>query len=121
MTTNASTKYDNVTCATLAAGDAVSIEGAIQRDRSVLASEIEKKGGSSGGGGKTSVSGMLSGLGGSCPARTFTVSGTKVTTNSSTTFSGLSCSSLANGTKVDVEGTKQPDGSLVATEVDKED
>lgn len=119
--TNASTKYDNVTCATLAAGDSVQVEGTTQTGGAVLAAEIEKKGGSSGGSGKTSVSGTLSGLGGACPARTFTVSGTKVTTNSSTTFSGVSCSSLANGTKVDVEGTKQADGSLVATEVDKED
>ena len=120
VTTNASTRYDKVTCATLAAGDSVSIEGATQKDGSILASEIEKEGGS-GGGGKTEVSGTLSGLGGACPARTFTVSGTKVTTNGSTQYDGISCATLANGTKVDVEGTKQPDGSVVATEVGRDD
>ena len=121
VTTNASTKYDKVTCATLAAGDSVSIEGATQKDGSILASEIEKEGGSPGGSGKTSVSGVLSGLGGACPARTFTVSGTKVTTNSSTQYDDISCATLANGTPVEVKGTRQLDGSVVATEVGKDD
>ena len=46
VVTNSSTKFDNVTCAALAAGDTVSGEGTKQTDGSVLAKEVEKVGGS---------------------------------------------------------------------------
>lgn len=57
-----------------------------------------------------------------CPAVTFKVgetagTATKVTTTSTTTFSGVTCATLANGAKVEVEGTKQTDGSITAASV----
>ena len=53
-----------------------------------------------------------------CPNLTFTVQGTTVKTNSSTKFEHGPCSQIANGTKVDVEGTRQSDNSVLAKEVD---
>jgi hypothetical protein len=39
-------------------------------------------------------------------------------TSSSTSFSGVACAAIVNGAKVEVEGTRQPDGSIVATVVE---
>ena len=47
-----------------------------------------------------------------CPNLTFTVQNTTVKTNSSTKFDGGQCSQIANGTKVEVEGTRQGDNVL---------
>lgn len=119
--TSASTKFDDTTCASLAKGDSVSVEGAKQADGSLLAKEVEKKSGSSSG--KAEVTGPLSGLGGSCPAVTFTVNGTKVSTNASTKYDdGLSCATLASvptSLKLEVEGMKQSDGSILASVIGK--
>lgn len=119
--TSASTKFDDTTCTSLAKGDSVSVEGAKQTDGSVLAKEVEKKSGSSSG--KAEVTGSLSGLGGSCPAVTFTVNGTKVSTNGSTKYdNGLSCAALSSvptSLKLEVEGMKQSDGSILASVIGK--
>jgi Domain of unknown function (DUF5666)/Putative binding domain, N-terminal len=64
--------------------------------------------------------GSVSGLSGTCPALTFTVRGRTVRTNGSTDFRGGSCSALRNGDNVDVRGTTQPDGSVLASRVDRE-
>jgi hypothetical protein len=67
------------------------------------------------------VSGTVSALSGTCPSLTFTVRSTKVMTNASTQFKGVACSALANGSSVDVEGTRQTNGSVLATHVGKDD
>ena len=64
------------------------------------------------------VSGVIaSAPSGSCPAISFTVGGTAVVTNSSTRFDDVACSALAKGTVVTVEGTTQPNGSILALEL----
>lgn len=68
-------------------------------------------------GSEAEVSGPLSGLAGACPALAFTVSSTQVTTDGSTRFEGVKCSALANGSRVEVQGTKQANGSVVAARV----
>jgi hypothetical protein len=55
-----------------------------------------------------------------CPAISFTVGSTSVSTNSSTEFKGGACSTLKNGDKVKVEGTKQSSGAILAKEVKKQ-
>jgi len=66
----------------------------------------------------TTVSGVISGSTGTCPAVTFTVSSTKITVNSSTTYPGTTCADATkNGANVKVTGTKQTDGSILATSV----
>jgi len=70
--------------------------------------------------GQAEASGAISGLTPGCPSISFMLSGTAVTTNSSTEFKGASCSSLQNGDRVKVEGTKQPSGAILAKEVKKQ-
>jgi hypothetical protein len=59
----------------------------------------------------------VSGLGGTCPALTFTVNSTRVSTNASTQFLKGTCGQLKNGTKVEVEGARLSDGSITAAKV----
>ena len=75
------------------------------------------------------VEGKISGLAGTgtCPALTFnvvtgttTTTTTKVTTNAATKFDDVLCTALANGQVVEVKGTKQTDGSILATKVELE-
>ena len=119
VTTSASTTFDDVSCANLANNARVEVEGIKQADGSVLATRVELESG------PDEVEGTVfefSGSG-SCPSATFKVgatalSATKVTTTNSTTFSGVSCATLANGAKVEVEGNKQGDGSITAASVE---
>jgi len=65
------------------------------------------------------VDGVVSGSTGTCPAVTFMVGSTKVTTNSATSFQDGTCAdAAANGATVEVKGTKQTDGSILATRVE---
>lgn len=110
VTTNSSTKFENVTCATLANGMTVEVKGARQTDGSILATKVERE--------MDEVEGTVSGLSGACATGlTFTIGTTKVTTSSTTTFTGVTCAAIANGTKVEVKGTKQTDGSIAAASV----
>jgi hypothetical protein len=71
------------------------------------------------GGGEAELSGTVAGKGGSCPSITFTVNSTTVSTNGSTEFKDVSCTALANGNRVEVKGTKQSNGSVMASRVEK--
>lgn len=119
VTTSATTVFDDVTCATLANGAIVEVEGTTQADGSILASKVE------GEAGPDEVEGMIFALAGTatCPALTFKVgstlaTATTVNTSGSTTFNGVACTALANGARVEVEGTKQADGSITAASVE---
>jgi hypothetical protein len=68
-------------------------------------------------GGEFEIEGALGGLNGTCPAIQFGVNGFSITTSASTTFEGTACSGLKSGTKVNVKGVKQADGSVAATRV----
>ena len=70
---------------------------------------------------KFSIEGTISNLGGACPALTFDVHGVTVTTDANTKFEDGSCTDLADGTKVEVKGTVQSDGSHLATKVEVDD
>ena len=119
VTTSASTTFDDVSCANLANNARVEVEGIRQSDGSIAAQRVELESG------PDEVEGTVfefSGSG-SCPSATFKVgatanSATKVTTTNSTTFSGVSCATLTNGAKVEVEGNKQGDGSITAASVE---
>jgi hypothetical protein len=73
------------------------------------------------GSGDAEVAGAIGGLSSTagCPSISFTVSGTSVSTNSNTEFKGGACSTLKNGDKVKVEGTRSS-GGILATEVKKQ-
>ena len=60
---------------------------------------------------------FVAGLTGACPAITFTVNGVTVTTSMATKFEAP-CAQITNGKRVEVDGTRQPNGSIAATEVE---
>jgi Domain of unknown function (DUF5666) len=62
-------------------------------------------------------------LAGSCAAHnlSFTVSTTKVVTNASTQFKDARCEALTGNSEVEVKGTHQSDGSILATSVEGDD
>jgi Domain of unknown function (DUF5666) len=64
------------------------------------------------------LEGTVSNRSGTCPTLTFTVQATTVKTNSATKFDGGQCAGVVNGVKVEVEGTRQTDGTLVAQDVE---
>lgn len=67
------------------------------------------------------LKGAISGLTGTCPAISFTVQNTKVTTTANTAFEDVECASLKNGTVVEIKGTRGSDGSIAATKVEGDD
>ena len=66
------------------------------------------------------VEGVVSGRTGTCNSITFTVAGVTVITNGATRFEDP-CASIVNGTRVEVEGTRQANGSILASEVEIDD
>jgi hypothetical protein len=124
---NSSTRFDGG-CTNIVKGATVSGEGATQTDGSILATEIEvgqgstPKNGSSDDedddAGEASFSGTLAAdPTGSCPAISFTVGATKVSTTAKTDFEDGGCSTVKKGASVKGEGTRQADGSILATEL----
>jgi len=67
------------------------------------------------------VRGVVSGLAGSCPNITFTVSGTLVKAGDATRYEDGSCSRVRNSAKVEVTGQRQSDGSLRAARIELDD
>lgn len=63
------------------------------------------------------VRGAISALTGACPAVSFTIERKTVKTNAATGYGDGRCAGLANGTKVEVAGTPQADGSILAAKV----
>jgi hypothetical protein len=105
----------------LRVGDHVQVKG--RRDgTSFVASEIkvETGDGEDEEDNDNDVDGAISGLGGACPSLTFFIGSTKVTTNASTQFADVTCGALANGTRVEVKGTRANDGTLGATKVERD-
>lgn len=119
VTTTAGTSYDDVTCSTLKAGDTVKVEGVRQADGSIVAKEVEKRGGTTTGG-TAKASGTVSEIGGTCPEKSFKLGSTKIRTKGATKFEGVSCATLTSGVKVEVTGSTQSDGVLLASTVEKD-
>ena len=69
--------------------------------------------------GRVELNGALAGLGGGCPTISFTVSGSPVATNRDTDFHDGACSTLKNGDRVEVKGTRQTNGTVLASKVEK--
>jgi len=120
---NASTVFDDGPCSGITKGTSVEVHGTRQSDGSLLARRIEREDDDDDEDDKDEVEleGNLTGRSGTCPSISFSLSGTPVVTNSSTEFKDGSCSSLANGQRVEVKGTRQGDGSVLARRVEKDD
>jgi len=66
---------------------------------------------------KVHVEGTVSGVSGQCPALSFTVSGVPIVTNGSTDFKKGNCRQVEHSRSVEVTGTRQTSGIVLATEV----
>jgi hypothetical protein len=66
------------------------------------------------------LEGVVSNLNGTCPSLTFTVQSVTVATNGATRFEDP-CARIVNGRRVEVEGMRQSNGTLLATSVEIED
>jgi hypothetical protein len=64
------------------------------------------------------VEGAISAKSGTCPTLTFTVSARSVSTSAGTQFKDGACTALVNGTNVEVKGTVQTNGSILAASVE---
>lgn len=103
----------------LQVGESVKVEGVQQSDGSVLADEI--KAGTTIGAREVELKGVIE----SISAPRFQVSGRTVVTDANTGFKGngrvKSLADLRVGDRVEVKGTEQSDGSVLAREVERED
>lgn len=104
---------DVQTLDTLRVGQTLHVVGTRRSDGSIDARLIEINDDETGG--EFEIEGSMGGLKGTCPSVTFGVNGFSIRTNASTTFDGTACSAFKNGDKVNVKGTKQSDGSVLAT------
>ena len=68
--------------------------------------------------GENQVEGTVAELSGTCPSVRFKVGAQVVATAASTKFEDGACADVKNGRRVEVEGTLQGDGALLAREVD---
>ena len=120
VTAAAATTYEHGACAAVLNGARVTVKGTRQTDGSVLATRISVADVPS-----TSTTVELKGAvslqAGTCPAITFTVQATKVTAAAATTYEHGACAAVKNGTRVEVRGTKQTDGSVLATRISFDD
>jgi hypothetical protein len=112
---------------TLKVGDRVHVKGT-STGTTVMATEVTLQnangnpgqgGGDDGNDGDDELEGALSALSGTCPSISFTVSKSPVMTNASTQFRDAACSALKNNDKVEVKGTKQANGVVLASRVEK--
>jgi hypothetical protein len=117
VVTDSNTKFEDFLCSALVNGDQVTVEGAPQNNGTVLAKHLERKNGNQNT--EAELEGTIAGKSGTCPTLTFTVSSTTVTTDANTRYENTSCSALANNMKVDVEGTKQSNGTVLATQIER--
>ncbi len=67
----------------------------------------------------TELTGTVASLSGTCPALTFMMGTTTVITTASTKFEDLTCATLANGAQLEVTGTKQTNGTVLASAIEK--
>ena len=109
-------------------GDHVEVKGSMGAT-ALVATEVKVEQGGKGDDGEdedgdrdeSELNGAVAALAGTCPALTFNILTTKVTTSATTTFRGITCATVANATIVEVNGTKQADGSIAATRVSRDD
>jgi hypothetical protein len=64
------------------------------------------------------VKGIVSNRSGNCPTISFSVPGTTVMTNSNTKFEDGSCAQVVNGARLEVEGTRQSNNTILAREIE---
>ena len=115
LSTEVKRRGDVQTLDALKVGQSLHVVGVRQSNGSIDARKIEIDDDATGG--EFEIEGSLGGLKGTCPVIQFGVNGFSISTSASTTFEGAACSALKSGTKVNVKGLRQADGSVAATRV----
>jgi hypothetical protein len=114
---------DVQTLADLAVGQTIHAVGTRQADGTLVARKLQIKDDEPEG--AFLIEGSLGGLKGTCPVMSFGVNGYTVKTSAATRYypdvpaPGATCEDLKSGTKIGVEGKRQPDGSVLAEKVTK--
>jgi hypothetical protein len=116
-TTEVKRKGDVQTLDALKTGQALHVVGTRQSDGSLNARKIEIEDDEEGG--EFEIEGSLGGLTGTCPAISFNVNGFRIVASTSTEFKDVSCSALKSGDRVEVKGTRQANGSVNATRIER--
>jgi hypothetical protein len=103
-------------------GDRVEVKGTATGS-TVTATEVRLQNpqGNPGPNPEVELKGALTGLAGACPSLTFMVSGSSVQTNGATRFDDAACTTFRNGDVVEVKGTRQANGVVLASKVEKDD
>lgn len=114
------TRFDDIACATLQAGMQVELRGVRRADGSLLATRVRPLENRREGA-EVRVEGSLSGLAGTCPARSFRVAGELIATHAGTRFDDVTCGGLQDGMQLEVRGFRLANGSILADRVKRED
>jgi uncharacterized protein DUF5666 len=114
--TDASTRFKDRECSGIRNGQSVEVHGIRQADGRVLARDVEPNIESE----QIEVLGTLRSLGGSCPHVVFSIGSDVIATNGDTRFK-TPCNALSEGRFVEAKGVRQPDGRILAQEVETED
>jgi hypothetical protein len=116
---NTATTFSGKSCSDLKAGDVVVVVGTKPADSGTVTATTITVTASPAPLPPTPVtlSGTIGGFGGTCPSLSLSVGTVYVRTDSATTFTGKSCDQIRSGDMVGVAGTRQSDGSVLATTV----
>jgi hypothetical protein len=123
LSTEVRRRGDVQTLAALAVGQTIHAVGTRLADKTIVAKMLQIKDDEPEG--AFVIEGPLGGLKGTCPVINFGVNGYTVKTSAATIYypdvpaPGAKCEDLKSGTKVEVEGKRQPDGSVLAEKVTK--
>jgi hypothetical protein len=121
--TTATTTFDPTgSCSSIAAGTMIEARGTRNSTSQLEATSVAieddtTSGGGHGRGRRIGGDGTIGAVTGTCPTLTMVVRGFRVVTTSATVFEGGTCASIRPGTKANIEGATQSDGSLRATKV----
>ena len=122
ITTTATTQFRNVACADLKTGSMVEVKGTLVNGV-VQAAVVKGEDADDDDADEVELKGKIDAgsIAGACGSNlSFKVNATLVKTGATTRFKDVQCSSLKPGDSVEVKGTRNADGSVSATRVEKD-
>ena len=116
VVTDASTKYDIGTCDGWKTATQGAAGGALQPDGSIVAKivRVGVANGPQAPSDQATVQGIVAGVAGACPAKSYTLDGKAVRVDAATTFEKGSCADVANGMRGGVIGKADSAGVILA-------
>jgi len=115
VSTTAATRFDDGSCGDILPGVKIEAKGTRQAG-SIVASRIKVKDRAEG---EAEREGRVTSLvDGTCPTLRFRVDDVLVSTTAATRFDDGSCNDILAGVKIEAKGTRQADGSIVASRIE---